>query len=58
MGSEMCIRDSFNQFGTTVLIASHDIDLIRQMKFPMISLNKGTIESNQLIDSGRLELAV
>jgi cell division transport system ATP-binding protein len=48
----------FNQFGTTVLIASHDIDLIRQMRFPMISLSKGTIESNELIDAGRLELVV
>jgi cell division transport system ATP-binding protein len=48
----------FNQFGTTVLIASHDIDLIRQMRFPMISLSKGTIEKNELIDTGRLELAV
>jgi len=48
----------FNQFGTTVLIASHDIDLIRQMKYPMISLSQGTIESNDLIDTGRLGLAV
>ena len=38
----------FNQYGTTVLIASHDIDLIRQMGFPMISLNQGAIESNGL----------
>jgi len=48
----------FNQFGTTVLIASHDIELIRQMGFPMISLSQGTIESNGLIDSGILERAV
>ena len=48
----------FNQFGTTVLIASHDIDLIRQMRFPMISLSKGTIESNELIGAGRPGLAV
>jgi len=48
----------FNQFGTTVLIASHDIELIRQMGFPMISLNQGRIESNGLLDAGRLERAV
>lgn len=41
----------FNIFGTTVLIASHDLDLIKQMQFPMISLNKGTIESNDLLDA-------
>ncbi|MBT8130364.1 MAG: cell division ATP-binding protein FtsE [Gammaproteobacteria bacterium] len=41
----------FNIFGTTVLIASHDLDLIKKMQFPMISLNKGTIESNDLLDA-------
>lgn len=39
----------FNQFGTTVLIASHDLDLIKQMGFPTISLNKGKIDSNDLL---------
>lgn len=39
----------FNIFGTTVLIASHDLELIKQMRFPTISLNKGTIESNDLL---------
>jgi len=39
----------FNQFGTTVLIASHDLDLIRQTGFPTISLNKGAIETNDLL---------
>ncbi len=43
----------FNQFGTTVLIASHDLDLINQMGFPAISLNKGTIESNGLLSMER-----
>jgi cell division transport system ATP-binding protein len=41
----------FNMFGTTVLIASHDLDLIRQTGFPTISLNKGTIEHNDLLAS-------
>jgi len=48
----------FNQFGTTVLIASHDIDLIRQMGFPMISLSQGKIESNELNDADMLGRAV
>ena len=39
----------FNIFGTTVLIASHDLELIKQMRFPTISLNKGMIESNDLL---------
>lgn len=48
----------FNLFGTTVLIASHDLDLIRQMQFPTISLSKGTIESNDLLMSDSLDRAV
>lgn len=48
----------FNLFGTTVLIASHDLDLIKQMKFPTISLNKGTIESNDLLAADSLERAI
>ncbi len=48
----------FNQFGTTVLIASHDIDLIRQMGSPMISLNKGKIESNDLLQANPAGVAV
>ena len=38
----------FNQVGVSVLIASHDLDLIRQMGNPVISLNKGTLEHNGL----------
>jgi len=48
----------FNQFGTTVLIASHDLDLIRQMGFPMISLNKGRIETNDLLQADPAGVAV
>jgi cell division transport system ATP-binding protein len=43
----------FNQYGATVLIASHDLDLIRQMGFPVISLNKGKIERNELITDSK-----
>ena len=48
----------FNMFGTTVLIASHDLDLIRETGYPSISLNKGTIERNDLLTSEPLERAV
>lgn len=33
----------FNQVGTSVLIASHDLDLIQQMKSPVISLKDGKV---------------
>ena len=45
----------FNMFGTTVLIASHDLDLIRETGFPTISLNKGMIERNDLPGAGMRE---
>jgi cell division transport system ATP-binding protein len=38
----------FNQVGTTVLIASHDIELIRQMGSPVISLQDGRVSHNGL----------
>ena len=38
----------FNQVGTTVLIASHDLDLIKQMGSPMISLHSGRVSYNGL----------
>ena len=48
----------FNMFGTTVLIASHDLDLIRQMGFPTISLNKGMIEHNDLLAAQTMGRAI
>ncbi len=33
----------FNQVGVTVLIASHDLDLIHQMGSPVISLSQGSL---------------
>ena len=38
----------FNQVGTTVLIASHDLGLIKQMGSPVISLQGGQITHNGL----------
>lgn len=38
----------FNQVGVTVLIASHDLDLIKQMGSPVISLSNGLLTHNDL----------
>jgi len=38
----------FNQVGVSVLIASHDLDLIKQMGNPVISLSQGRLEHNGL----------
>ncbi len=38
----------FNQVGVSVLIASHDQDLIKQMGNPVISLSQGRLERNDL----------
>jgi len=38
----------FNQVGVTVLIASHDLDLIEQMGSPVVSLSDGRVERNDL----------
>ena len=54
----MALFARFNQVGTTVLIASHDLDLIEEMGYPKISLSKGSIESNEIIDDIPREQAV
>jgi len=38
----------FNDVGVTVLIASHDLDLIEQMGSAVISLNQGQVSHNDL----------
>ncbi len=38
----------FNQVGTTVLIASHDLDLIKHIGYPSISLREGRVSNNGL----------
>jgi len=44
----MQLFERFNQVGVTVLIASHDLDLIKQMGHPVISLNQGMLVQNDL----------
>jgi len=44
----MQLFSRFNQVGTTVLIASHNLDLIEQMGSPVISLHDGKVDHNGL----------
>ncbi len=39
----MKLFEQFNQVGVTVLIASHDLDMIRRMKKPIVTLREGRI---------------
>ena len=39
----MLLFERFNQVGTTVLIASHDLDLIKKLGHPVISLKDGAV---------------
>lgn len=43
----------FNQVGVSVLIASHDLDLIQQMGSPVVSLSDGRLERNDLASGKR-----
>jgi len=46
----MQLFERFNQVGTTVLIASHDLDLIEQIGAPVISLKDGRVIHDDLTD--------
>nr|MBS0020673.1 cell division ATP-binding protein FtsE [Gammaproteobacteria bacterium] len=48
----MTLFERFNHFGVTVLIASHDLSLIRAMGYRMFTLKNGT-----LIDADRMTAA-
>lgn len=39
----MKLFEQFNQVGVTVLIASHDLDMIRRMRKPIITLREGRV---------------
>ena len=49
----MQIFVDFNQVGVTVLVASHDLDLIDELDKPQITLNQGQLILNDLDDSGQ-----
>ena len=41
--SVMELLQRFQAYGTTVIVASHDLDLINEMKLPIVELSKGMI---------------
>jgi cell division transport system ATP-binding protein len=47
----MQIFVDFNQVGVTVLVASHDLDLIDELDKPRITLNRGKLILNDLEDA-------
>ena len=48
----MQIFVDFNQVGVTVLVASHDLDLIEQLDKPRMTLNRGQLILNDLAEIG------
>lgn len=44
----MELFEQFNQVGVTVLVASHDLDLIQRMPYRMLVLNKGRLEKGRI----------
>ena len=44
----MKIFEQFNQVGVSVMIASHDLNLIDEMGYPVISLDDGQLVRNDL----------
>ena len=42
----MKLFEQFNQVGVTVLVASHDLEMIRRMKKPIITLKNGRISTS------------
>lgn len=47
----MHLFEEFNRVGVTVLIASHDLDLIRELKRPIIKLEQGYLAHHGAIDA-------
>ena len=48
----MQLFESFNQVGVTVLIASHDLELIRRMNYPVLRLCQGRMVSTGMEYAG------
>jgi len=48
----MQLFESFNQVGVTVLIASHDLELIRRMNYPVLRLSQGRMVSTGMEYAG------
>ena len=41
----MGLFEQFNQVGVTVLVASHDLDLISRLRYPILTLRQGRLQS-------------
>ncbi len=47
----MQLFEAFNRVGVTVLIASHDLDLIGELKRPIIKLEQGSLVHHGVVDA-------
>ena len=44
----MGLFEQFNQVGVTVLVASHDLDLISRLPYPLLTLRQGRLQSRSV----------
>jgi cell division transport system ATP-binding protein len=44
----MGLFEQFNQVGVTVLVASHDLDLISRLPYPILTLRQGRLQSRSV----------
>ena len=51
--SVMELLQRFQAYGTTVIVASHDLDLINEMRLPIVELSKGMIVKEDSSDLSR-----
>ena len=49
----MELLQRFQAYGTTVIVASHDLDLINEMRLPIVELSKGMIVKEDSSDLSR-----
>jgi cell division transport system ATP-binding protein len=45
----MHLFEQFNQVGVTVLIASHDLDLISRLPYPQLQLHQGRLVNPEVL---------
>jgi cell division transport system ATP-binding protein len=48
----MGLFEQFNQVGVTVLIASHDLDLIARLPYPQLRLHQGRLLNPEALAYG------
>jgi len=47
----MRLFEQFNQVGVTVLIASHDHDLISRLPYPQLQLEQGRLVNGEVLEN-------